>query len=1119
VTLALDLDHSDDSSARLAIRDELDRSLFVEAGAGTGKTTVLVDRVVELVARGRVSAIGRLVAITFTEAAAAELRDRIRRGLSRAAASDADPARRRRCDDAVSRIDDAVITTIHGFAHRILAEHPLEARLPPLFEVDDEVRSAVSFRHRWQRFLDELFDDETVAADIERAVTLGLTTAQLHEIALALHDRWDRLRGVSFDRIADPVVDLESVRRPLRTACAELAAREAFDDLLVGQLRQAAGILELLESEGDDLAGLAALAADDIPRRSVGRAPVWGAAKEIVLSNLAEAEHARVALVTGARAAVLERLLGRLAAFTLTGADARRRSGRLEFHDLLVLARDLLRADETVREALRDRIDVVLIDEFQDTDPIQLEIALLLTARRPPDAGDDVDGWDLTEGRLLVVGDPKQSIYRFRGADVTLWDRTRRRFPEGVVHLTRNFRSVPQIVDWVNAVFDRLIGEGIEGAQPRYVPLAATRTRLSDQPSVVLVGEPIDATAGEIRAREAADLARLVAVMRSDRWQVRERSPGGDPEACRPLRFADIALLVPTRTPLGAIERALDDAGIPYRVESRSLVWGTEAVGELIEVLAAVDDPADEVAVVTALRAPGFACTDDALVDYRLAGGRWDYRRPPPTDMAADHPVVEAMAALMALHDGRHSLPVNRLVETVVRERRLIELAMAQRRPRDYWRRLRFVLDQARAFVEAGGQSLTDFVAWARQQADEGAQAIETVVPEPDDDAVRILTVHGSKGLEFPVVVLAGLQAGGDTQTAAVLWGPDRPEVARGSWPRGTRFETAGWADLAGASRDADDLEARRLLYVAATRAQDHLVVSLNHKVVASGRGSYAQRLYRESATLEGLWRPANFPDQLVLDVDGESWRAPPVLPTPDERARWITARQGLLAATATSGAVTATGMAAEAHEGGMGEHVLPGRDGEPARATPPGRGGTAIGRAVHGVLQLVDLSSGFDDPADLGALVPLAATQAAAEGVGESVGDIARMAASALAAPTVLAARRAPRRWREVYVAAPVGRRLVEGYVDLLFDDGTEGLVVVDYKTDALAGAADYDAASTRYRLQAATYALAVESAVGRPVRRCVFVFCRSPVAVERSLEGTELAAAVDEVRAAVGR
>jgi ATP-dependent helicase/nuclease subunit A len=252
-----------------------------------------------------------------------------------------------------------------------------------------------------------------------------------------------------------------------------------------------------------------------------------------------------------------------------------------------------------------------------------------------------------------------------------------------------------------------------------------------------------------------------------------------------------------------------------------------------------------------------------------------------------------------------------------------------------------------------------------------------------------------------------------------------------------------------------------------------------------------------------GWWNPAEFGDQLALPVDVGITDFVPA--TVDDRTAWRSAHDETLARANERRVFAATAVAA-LHE--LAEPIDPENadDGRPTTLPPSiSRGGTALGRAVHAVLATVDL----DNPSDLPAL---AAAQARTEGVTDAA-DVEQRAASALAAPSILAARASSRRWRELYVAAPVGERgrLIEGYIDLLFEDERGELVVVDYKTDA-----DLETAADRYRLQAATYALALETTLGRPVARAVFVFCRPDGAVEREVE--DLPAASDEVRALVG-
>ncbi len=420
----------------------------------------------------------------------------------------------------------------------------------------------------------------------------------------------------------------------------------------------------------------------------------------------------------------------------------------------------------------------------------------------------------------------------------------------------------------------------------------------------------------------------------------------------------------------------------------------------------------------------------------------------------------------------------------------MLESAIATGAPRDVWRRLRFVVDQARAWVDAGGTDLRAYLEWARLQGADNARVSETVLPETDDESVRIMTVHAAKGLEFPIAVLGGMTTrfSSPRRGPFIAFPPHQPPVIGLSG--GLRSEDYdAWKPI---DEEMDEHERLRLLYVAATRARDHLVVSLHRDTtnavtsakVLAGAALASAHATPYAAPVVPRRRPTPAP------------RSP--LP---ERADWSARRAAALAAATTRTVVAATTLArdaADADDPGLAKRP---RDLD----LPPwqkGRYGTAVGRAVHGVLQLVDLATGegLDDAA---------AAQAAAEGVVERTSVIAALARSGLATES---ARRAAagEHWREVWVAAEVGGRLVEGYVDLLYRDG-DGLVVVDWKTDHVEGDDDVDAKIARYRLQGASYAAAVEAATGEPVARMVFAFLHEDGATE--VELSDLRDAVAEV------
>jgi len=1093
-----------DQVQRDRILTDLDSTLFVEAGAGTGKTSSLVERILRLVATGRAE-MRRIAAITFTEKAAAELRDRVREEMEKAARDGELPDdETARIKEAIGEIDAAAIETLHGFAQRILTAYPLEAGLPPAVSVKDEVVSSIAFEERWRDYLDSLLQNAALEEVLVRGYVLGLDLGQLRALALALHENWDRVEDMELSKGELAPVDAQPLIAAIDQACSYGNCCINQSDYLYQHLNWLKTYRARADRAEDQLDTLRVLAEPRKLSYGKGNQGNWqGVTPNEIRAVLGEAQDSRRALLDEQRAAVLEALLVELRGFVLSYAEERQHEGQLEFHDLLVLARDLLRHHPSVRHALRAQFSHLLIDEFQDTDPIQIELAVLLACGETETAPSDWREAEIEEGRLFFVGDPKQSIYRFRRADITLYRRVQEKFSDRTVYLTQNFRSCPSVIDWVNAVFDSLIGEGDPEGQAPYVALDCSWEADGESPTVRLVGEPSDENIPEIRRREAQEIAAVIRQANAEGWSVTGQNEQGAREV-RPSRYADIAILLPTRTSLPALERALDESGVPYRVESQDLLYDTQEVRDLLTILRSIDDPTDEVALVAALRTPAFACADDDLVRYSQTGGRWDYRQQPPIILGIDHPVVSAMAALNDLHNQRWWRPLNEVVEAAIRERRLFELAFAHGRSRERWQRLRFVLDQSRAFAEAGGATLRQFVEWAELQAEEGMRVVETVVPEADDDAVRILTVHASKGLEFPIVILAGFNSTsrGGRPGPRVLWGSDgRPEVQLGS--ENARFQTSGFEQLTAVEQRLDEYEKVRLLYVAATRARDHLIVSVHHK---SGTQCAASTLEALCEGVPTLWTKAKIPSlppKPPSDVSSYEYND-----SPEQRAHWLEERESRIASLSRAPVYAATAISRELT---ASEDPNLKKD-APVEEIPPwrrGRAGTSMGRAVHAVLQSIDLATGEG-------LAGVAAAQAAAEGISDRAEEIEGAVRATLDSPTVKEAVSSGRYWREVYVAAPVDGALVEGFIDLLYET-PEGFVIVDYKTDRVPSEAELDAALHRYRLQGAAYALALTETLGQPVAACRFLFVQTPHPREEPLEN--LGSAVEQVREEITR
>ncbi len=1218
-----------DARARRAAQQDLDRDLFLEAGAGTGKTTALVTRIMALVRSG--VAMSNIAAITFTEKAAAELRERLRRELL-AASRQADDDELASLRNALEELDGAAVCTLHSFAQRILAEHTTEAGLPPRLELLDEISAEMDFADAWDRFVEQLLAEPEMERALVLGDALGMRLANLRAVARGMTDNWDLAaeRICSLEQISEvPPLEFSDLVATMRELAGETAQ---IQPAAVGGFSQKPDALYLVLNWLDELANRLQQAGEQqageleamklLEQVAGGRCPKgsktnWqpGFDKEAVVERLKELRASAGAYLDDFGRAVSARLLARLTGFVVGEAERRRRQGRLAFHDLLVQARDLLRHRERggpVRWALRQRYQRLLIDEFQDTDLIQVELALLIACEDPEHA-DGSQRWQDLEGgagALFFVGDPKQSLYRFRRAHIGLYLQVAEwAGPAARETLSRNWRSTPAILDWVNAVFGYLIKPDA-GSQPSYVPLqAASQPGNAEAGAPVILlgthsrgtGTPRGISAAELRVQEFAEVAALIKRAVAECWPVRQGSGN------RPLQLRDVCVLIPARTVLRPLIGAFEAAGVPYRVESSSLVYATRAEIDLLATLRAIDDPSDHLAVVTALRSAAFGFGDDDLYNYRqLCGGThrpWDYLSPQP-----QHPVSEALDWLRKLHEERLWRSPGEIVDRVIRERRLLELAFAEARHRDTWRRLRRAADQARSFSESTGGTLRDFLRWVEIQRSEGARVVEALVPESDDDAVRIMTVHAAKGLEFPFVVVAGFS--GTTTPSRNSWTDELALPPDGGvfWKLGgrlkgiepemvTQFEAVTLSDKKTRQsredlalfaeldeRDAAFHEDLRKLYVACTRAEDYLAVSLYragrttpsrtspdvvlplmtlaellaHAVAEAAAPQPADEVlvpHPLTVPLEQIAKVDNSDEDsddesedqplvsewdFVGALEDADWRAgrpletlptddspywagadevppptqsqpPPTaaVPPPEEwecQHKELWEQAGRSSVLAASRLVEASRNGASV-PGALDAGLYKDEAEEEAPVWRKGRYGTALGRAVHAVLQTVDFDATTEE------LEASATRYAIAEGVHRLTEGVAVRVGNALATQVIRQAAGRPH-WRELYVAAEVEGRLLEGFIDLLYEEPDGSFVLVDYKTYDSDERPDL-AQKPGYRLQIAAYALMVAEATGRAVSRCVFVFL-GPQSVHE-VQVADLPEAVAEVRALV--
>jgi ATP-dependent helicase/nuclease subunit A len=1134
---------SDDDAARALIGSRLDATVLVEAAAGTGKTTELVRRVIAVLADGRTT-VDRVVAVTFTEKAAGELKLRLRAGLELARrTASADGATRRHLEAALARLEEARVGTIHGFCADLLRERPVEARVDPQFRVLTEADAERLFGDAFARWLQECLQDppEGLRRSLRRQSRFGDDgpTERLRRagwMLAAWRDFPAAWRRDPFDRCA--AID-DAVRRlddfaDLSERCASPRSDLLFRDTAAAR-RLRDDIRRAESVRGRDADGLEAalvdLAADrDFrrPRKGSGKFYYKEIARTAVLSAHAELGAALDAFKRAADADLAALLHDELRGAIAYYEALKQRAGALDFVDLLVRARDLICHADTVRAAFQQRFTHLFVDEFQDTDPLQAEILLLLVA-------DDssVRDWRAVApvpGKLFVVGDPKQSIYRFRRADVGIYLEVKELLAQrgaACVHLTTSFRAVPTIQRFVNAALAPHLRADAAALQADYVPLTPHRTDATPQPSIVALPVPRPYGVTRIakhaieRSLPDAVAAFLEWLFTESGWTVpeRDRSDTRVPIAPRHVcllfrRFDSFFAGDVTRGYVGALEAR----AIPHLLVGGRSFHGREEVETMRAALTAIEWPDDELAVFATLRGSLFAIGDEALLLYRQAHRRVHPFRVPDHLAEPLTPIGEALRSLASLHRGRNRRPA---ADTIAR---LLEATRAHAgfalRPsgEQALANVLHIAELARAYEASGGGSFRGFVARLLDDADR-AQTSEAPILEEGSDGVRIMTVHRAKGLEFPVVVLADITAN-LTGNASRWVDPDRQLCAQriGGW---MPAELAEHEDEE-ARRDA--AEGLRVAYVAATRARDLLVVPvvgdqpfdggwvscLNGALYPDApRRRKAQAAagcpqFRGDSVLE---RPAELafsadgvqPGRHAFDGYDVVWWDPSILLL-DKVPRFGIRQQELLGKTAAPALVQANLERFSAWQAARDAAITAG-------AAPSLAIATATARAAHNgrdgtAVELVELPRAAARPAGrrFGALVHAVLATAALDAPRDAVEHVAVVQARLLGADTaevaaavdaVIAALAHPllRQAHAAFVAGQCRREtpltlrdtdgtLVEGAVDLAFlADGT--WTVVDFKTDQ-----ELSAHLDIYRRQVALYADAIAAATGQPAR-----------------------------------
>ena len=1148
------------------ISTALDTTLIVEAAAGTGKTTELVKRIVAVIAHQRAT-IDQIVAVTFSEKAAGELKLRLREELERARERHAPGSEAARLlDDAVHDFEEAHVSTIHGFCAELLRERPVEARVDPSFAVLTDSQAARIFdeaftswlhaqlanpdegvRRSLRRPLKRQFGDETEDGPIER---LRAAANSLRE----WRDHPTKWRRPEYDRTSaikalitrlKTFVDLVSnpIKRDDRLAESLSPARATSAEIerqrrLVGDMVPE-GVWDAWEAA---LVGLAGHRDFVNPRKGYGAAYAMGLTRDQALAAHAELLTELRDFKAKADADLAALLHGEMLECLRAYEARKRESGALDFLDLLIKARDLVRDSEEIRREFRARFRAILVDEFQDTDPLQAELLRLLAAS---------DDGALRPGALFIVGDPKQSIYRFRRADVGAY----RRIAAGLndrgalsVTLQTSYRSVPAIQHFVNAAFrDEMTGDP-DTLQADYVPLLRYRDDVPEQPAIVALPVPRpygknqygppQVTQTALNESQPPAIAAFVAWLLSPQctWTV----ASGDGR--RNMVASDICLLFRRFLNFGkditrGYVECLEARGIPHLLVGGKTFHEREEVDAMRTALTAIEWPEDELSVYAALHGPLFAVGEEELLEYHSIAHVFHPYRVPIDLPDRLKPIAQVLRTLRELHAARNHRTVAETIGRLLAATRAHAGFVLWRGGEQALANVLHISDLARRYEAEGGLSFRGFVDTLHDLSS-SAESPEAPILEEGSNGVRLMTVHKAKGLEFPVVILADIACKLSLDEASRYLDPEKKLCA---------MRLGGWSPLELQEHNAeearrDEAEGVRLAYVAATRARDLLVVP------AVGDGPYTKGWIRplnralypprfqwqspetargvplfkgkqtimtdaraDGQPVEDTVRPGAY--QLTDAGSGNTytvvWWDPRELEgSPDDargvrredliakdarpadiaadRARydlWREQRQQAQAAGATPSITisTATEITKDAAE--RNEPVPNIVVEDAARLSEARPSGKRFGTLVHALLSTLPLDAG---PAEAGELAALYAKLFAAP-------DVERDAAAAVGASLVKHAR-----WQAARAAADAGRRvwreapvsmnvktepgepvtIIDGQVDLAYETD-DGWVVVDFKTDI-----EIVSAQDAYKQQVALYAEAVAKATGRPAQ-----------------------------------
>jgi len=825
-----------DEQARQAIINDLDRCLMVEAGAGSGKTRSLVQRMVALIKEGKCQ-VDTMAAITFTRKAAAELKERFQLSLEEAFSKETDPQRKERLNRALSQLERCFLGTIHSFCAALLRERPIEAGVDPTFEELDDLDDALLRRRAWDEYLlDVQVSKPEALAELEKIGCEPADLVNFFEKILTYPD-------VEIVQETVPEPDLSQVKAELicfldwaETLLPAHVPSKGWDDLqeLINRGNRYRRNFDL----NDPLQLIRLLnQLDRKPRVVKSRWDNKDTAEcvETAFYNLKDS------FLLPALQQWREYCHYRLVSFVLPAVDhyqkLKAEKAKLNYDDLLLRTASLLKENPEVRRYFQNRFTHLLVDEFQDTDPIQAEIMFYLTGEELTER--DWRQLTPTPGSLFVVGDPKQSIYRFRRADIDIYNEVKRLLQNRggkVLTLTTNFRSVEAVGSWINGVFKGVFPEEADQYQAAFAPLNTVRdngvgclsgVRVFTLPKVERhrVREIVELNAKQIARFIERGLNGCYKLCRTP-----EERKKGLTEKPQP---GDFMILLRYKDYIDVYAKALEERNIPYQIAGGSGLTRSQEMRDLLNVFQAVLNQEDPVLLLAVLRSQFFGVSDYTLWKLKKAGGCFhiDARIPSSLDPQSREILNDSFERLRRYRSWVQELPASAAAANIISDLGAIPYAVVGQQGKARAGYLVQSLELLASAERRGIASFSELVSYLETLMEKGIEEEIDLYPG-DENAVRLMNLHKAKGLEAPVVILAN--PGQNVDIA-----PSQHISREGDYPKGyflIEKRKQYTTEILGQPLDWDNYcrkedeylkaEENRLLYVAATRAKNLLVVS-----------------------------------------------------------------------------------------------------------------------------------------------------------------------------------------------------------------------------------------------------------------------------------------------------